>query len=204
MLEFHIRNLVDKDLILYRREIGPNINYIGGGSIRELTMRHENSFILVDEESHLMQTLNVFKIYNRDYDVLDDSLGMIQIVSNQFMQQFNSLIFRFDISGAISSQYNIESAQYISERLMKKIDQVTSSMMENGLHQFYSSMNEFRQKFIDREYSIEEQDSFKALAMKQLKRPMILIFGLWVVAVIVLVGERIISKWIEWYILKRN
>lgn len=85
MLEFHIRNIVDKDLILYRREIGPNINYIGGGSIRELTMRHENSFILVDEESHLMQTLNVFKIYNRGYDVLDDSLGMIQKPSNYLM-----------------------------------------------------------------------------------------------------------------------
>lgn len=48
-------------------------------------MRHENSFILVDEESHLMQTLNVFKIYNRDYDVLDDSLGMIRKPSNYLM-----------------------------------------------------------------------------------------------------------------------
>lgn len=76
--------------------------------------------------------------------------------------------------------------------------------MENGLHQFYPSMNEFRQKFVDREYLMEEQDSFKALAMKQLKTPMILIFGLWAAAVIVLIGDRIISKWIEWYNLKRS
>lgn len=77
---------------------------------------------------------------------------------------------------------------------MEKIDKTTSSLMANGLYQFYSSFATFTQKCIQGDL-IEKDDDDRALKMEQLRRPMILVFGLWAVAAIIFVGEVIVNKW---------
>lgn len=88
---------------------------------------------------------------------------------------------------------------YASERTLKKIDKVTSSMMSSGLYQFYISFAEYKQKLAERVKSAQdEDDNFRALTMDQLKRPMLFIFGLWSLAVVIFIMEHIISKWKHW------
>lgn len=71
-------------------------------------------------------------------------------------------------------------------------------MIESGLYAFYMSLNSFKQQYMERIYLSETDDEFRALTVEQLKRPMLLVFALWTVAVIVLIVEHIISKWNNW------
>lgn len=98
------------------------------------------------------------------------------------------------ISGAVRNQFYLESKHYIPERFMTKINGMTSSLMANGLLNFYNSFAIFKQKCIQGDL-IEENDDHQALKMEQLKRPMILVFGLWAVATIIFVVEAITFKW---------
>lgn len=68
-------------------------------------------------------------------------------------------------------------------------------MVENGLHEFYLSLAIFKQKLIDRAYSEQVDDDFKALTVEQLRRPMKHLFYLWGMVMIVFITEYIISKW---------
>lgn len=100
--------------------------------------------------------------------------------------------------GAVGSPFYLESDHYVSNRLLDRIDKMTSSMMESGLHAFYMSLNSFKQQFFERAYFSQTDDEFRALTTQQLKRPMILIFGLWVLAVVVFMGEVCVIRWNQW------
>lgn len=78
---------------------------------------------------------------------------------------------------------------------MKKIDKATSTMMQNGLHQFYTNFADFKQKFLVREYLSEKDDDLQALTAEQLKRPMILMSCLFGVAIVIWMAEIIIFRW---------
>lgn len=135
-----------------------------------------------------MQTTYLIKYFNRDYDILVDSLGMESRIFNAESFKPHSSAF---VSGAIYSQYFLESSHLVSERLIEKIDRASSAMMESGLHQFSTNLNDFKQEFIDRELEIGEENGFRALTMQQLNRPMILIFCLWAFAMIIFITEKI-------------
>lgn len=72
---------------------------------------------------------------------------------------------------------------------------MTASMMESGLIQLYKSLATFKQKLIDRAFTIANVDNFRALTMEQLERPLILLSCIWVAAIIVFIVEVIIFKW---------
>lgn len=95
----------------------------------------------------------------------------------------------------MNTQFYLQSNHYVPDRMLKNIDKTTSLMMESGLHQLYTSMTDFKQKLVDRVYAIVESEDFRALTMEQLKRPLILLFCLWGVALIVFIAETIASKW---------
>lgn len=99
------------------------------------------------------------------------------------------------ISGALNSQFFLESDNVVSQRTLQTIDKATSSMMENGFYRFYISIASFTQQLIEREYLEQNEEEFQALTVDQLKRPLMLLFALFGVSVIVFIIEHIISKW---------
>lgn len=79
---------------------------------------------------------------------------------------------------------------------MKKFNGMTSSLMANGLYRFYDSFAIFTQKCIEADSNDgDDDDDDRALKMEQLRRPMMLVFGLWAVAVVLFVAEVIVKKW---------
>lgn len=87
------------------------------------------------------------------------------------------------------------SKYYVPDRMLKKIDQTTSSIMENGLSQFFSSFTAIKRKLIERAtLGTVNDNEFQALSVEQLKRPMILLFGICAAATILLIAEIIIFR----------
>lgn len=82
--------------------------------------------------------------------------------------------------------------------MLKKINKATSSIAENGLHQFYDSFIAFQRNFIERDHLKQQDEDIQALTVEQLRRPMILVFFLWGVAIVIRIAEIIAIKWRHW------
>lgn len=96
----------------------------------------------------------------------------------------------------------MKSDHYVPERFIKKVDKMTSSLAESGLYTFFVSFSEFSRKFVERAYlnrEEEDEENMQVLTVKQLQRPMILIFYLWGLAVITFVAEIILVKLRKWF-----
>lgn len=89
----------------------------------------------------------------------------------------------------------MESSHYVSERSLNKINKETSSIMANGLHQFYASYCDFKQKLIERAYLKQNDDDFQALTAQQLVRPLIFLCCLCGVATFIFIGEIVAFQW---------
>lgn len=163
----------------------------------KLTQDDANCFIYVVETSREEYLKRLLVKSGRDFDVLQEILGKIRLGRlRRLVSEWNSSIFNVNhISGSTNSQFFLESDHYVPERVINKLDKTTSSMMENGLHEFYLSLAIFKQKLIDRAYLEQIDDDFKALTAEQLKRPMIVLSYLLGVAMIIFITECIISKW---------
>lgn len=84
--------------------------------------------------------------------------------------------------------------RYGPERQRKKIDKSSSALMESGLHQFYTSFSAYKQKLSGRKSpNPEEDDDLRVLTMPQMRRPLILIFGRWALAIIIFMTELLYS-----------
>lgn len=153
----------------------------------------EICFVYIVESSRTEYFKRLLLKFRRDFDILPESLGTFENLC--FLHELRHQCQLFFTSGAINSQYYLESGNYVPERMTNRIDRTTSLMTENGLYQFYLSLAAFKQKFVDRAYLDEDEDDFQALTMGQLKRPMILLFCLWAVAMTLFMAEVIISKW---------
>lgn len=105
----------------------------------------------------------------------------------------------FSFSGALYAQYYLESDRYISERMLKNVDKATSSIVENGLHQFYTSLSDFKQQLLNRNQLIqEEEEAVHALTMQQLQKILFYMLLHLCIGAIVFIAEIIISKWKKW------
>lgn len=90
---------------------------------------------------------------------------------------------------------------YPTERLRERIDKVTSSVMENGLYEYFNSRYRFK-KDIElgfpsaRQHNSEvDDDDLHALNMGQMIRPLYIVIGLLILSILVFVGEIIVFKW---------
>lgn len=129
-----------------------------------------------------------------DYDLLKESL--VKTLKNLIMNIQLTHLTR--IEGTINTQYYLESENYVPERLSKRIDEATSSLMESGLHQFFTSYAHFRDDLHLREFNGQQDDDDdyeQALTIEQLIRPMKLIFCLWGVALTIFTVEIVVFKW---------
>lgn len=102
------------------------------------------------------------------------------------------------ILGTVRSQFYLSSDHYVPERFIQKIDTMTNTIMENGLHQFFMSFCEFSRKVILSSYLDEADEEEQALTFEQLRRPMILVFSLWGIAATIFIAENMIFRWNHW------
>lgn len=105
-------------------------------------------------------------------------------------------------SGELNIPYYIASDRYISFRTRRKIDKLTNEMLENGLNEHLESMKTFDLQMNAANFFSMNKDKVYAvlepISKEQMMRPMILICGLWIAAILVFIGEIIVNKWNIW------
>lgn len=103
--------------------------------------------------------------------------------------------------GELTDSYYLESDHYVPERILKKINIITSLMIENGLNEFYKSYEHFLDTVYVDHYYYKSDGEIKLdqMTMLQLKRAVYLVLCLYGMAVIVFMCEKayeiIIYKW---------
>lgn len=202
-------------LLFHRKKLGSNVPYVGSADFNTLVQSHNGPFAYVTKKS-LVTLLKIVLKDLRDIDVIKETLGKIRTNFNMHIESiFFHLFyfFEFDIAllalvsemnamtivhfllGSISTRYSLTSDGYISNRMIQKIDGKTSSIMENGLYQFYQSFSTYLlelkgSKFVKR----DEEDDESALNMQQLIKPLIHHFGLLAICLGFLLIEVIIYR----------
>lgn len=85
--------------------------------------------------------------------------------------------------------------------MVKKIDKLTNSIIENGMYRFFTSVNALSEKLVRAQLPNEEIAVFGALTMKQLKGLFVFLGGLWAISLFVFAYE-IIAHQIVWSLHK--
>lgn len=177
----------------FRSKIGPHINMLNIGTLNSFN----RSYIEVVEANRVQRSTCIYQHTGRDFDVLPETLGNADdfIVFRKQTSYSSALV-----SGTINSPFYLETFRHVPDRQLKKINKVTSTMMTNGLYQFYTSFAEFKQHFMFQEWSCQAIDDvdFHAFTLNQLRRPMLVIFGLWALATICFIVEHIVYKIMYW------
>lgn len=75
-------------------------------------------------------------------------------------------------SGSFQSSYYVTANEYISDRMKRRIDNSTCSMMENGLYRFYESYAEYRRHLRSRKLQNAGKDEVQALNFSDLHSPL--------------------------------
>lgn len=190
---------INRCTLYFRNRMKTNINYGGIEKFTHLLQIHKSSFAYVTRKA----VITFFEIVSkdlRDIDVLQESLGIffIEFIASVFSfsllpyQTCNLLVF---ITGTFKTANFLKSDEYIPERMVNKIDETTSSMMENGLYNFYKSfytfMLELRQSKILKQNGHNDE---KGLTMDQMMFPFILYLVCLSICLIVFLIEIIVFK----------
>lgn len=97
--------------------------------------------------------------------------------------------------GEILTHYYLKSSQYVSDRVLKMVDDTSNSMVESGIHQFYKTFGAFNHHFITVKHSNQdENEEFSALNMQQIQRLLILFICFWAFASLIFIGEMVVVK----------
>lgn len=88
----------------------------------------------------------------------------------------------------------MNSGHHIPDHFKDKIDRVTSSMTENGLHYFYKELTKYLLNLRTRKLSNADEDGFRALDIEDLKVPLAICLCLLGFATIVFFIEIIIQR----------
>lgn len=101
--------------------------------------------------------------------------------------------------GSIPYAFNLKTNEHVPERMIKRINKATVSMIENGLQQFYKSFGIFLEEFMREKLNrMHNDDDAAALTMGQLKIPLIIYFILLSMASILLAIEIIVHRVNKW------
>lgn len=95
------------------------------------------------------------------------------------------------------------SDQFISERMIAKIDKVTSSMSEHGFYQFYDSymqfiLNSMLQKYAQTAGAIKGEMDLQSITIEQLRKLIVIVLCLNGIAALLFVVEILAYKWLRW------
>lgn len=158
-------------------------------------MLENRSMVYVTEDAFQTEfTLATF--FKRDFDTIPESLG--NQIDNMSTNSVNTIRFFFFFnSGEVSNRFYILSISHIPIRIRKKIDKLTSVIMESGIHEHFQSLKVFDQT-MDGLIKPEFHAVLEPITIEEMIRPMILICGLWIASILVFIKEIIVHKWIIW------
>lgn len=105
--------------------------------------------------------------------------------------------------GEVYDRHLLTSYQRISDRMINKIDRVTSLMTEHGFDQFYQHILEFQQKWLfAKDGMTTRKDKYEVnlepITIEQLRKPIIIVLCLNGIAGILFIAEIVVFKWLEW------
>lgn len=148
-----------------------------------------SSHVLVVPE-HLMENYKIILSQNqRDFDVIKQNLG--KIYSNVFSKKPPKITIYVYISGLIHEKFVLISSDYLSQQTIDKFSRATSSLMESGLFEFYSSMANFWFQIGTRSESSEEVDDEPAITLYEFRYPLVMCCGCFLFALMAFVSEMI-------------
>lgn len=88
---------------------------------------------------------------------------------------------------------------YPTDRLRERINKVSISIMENGLHEWYVAYYKYVYDMVlSRQHNISNNanfDDLHSLTMDQMIRPFYFCIGFVILTIFVFIGELIIFKW---------
>lgn len=137
--------------------MGSDFNYAGLGLLNELIHQHTESFGIVTFDwmkNYIKHLIN----NRRDFDILQENLG------------------------SLPSAFNLQSTEYVPQRMVQQINKAVVSMIESGLFKFYTSFTVFMEGFIVDKFNQMQENGAVALTMDQMKIPLIICFVLLVLA----------------------
>lgn len=106
-------------------------------------------------------------------------------------------------SGSIGTRYYLSSNEYVSDRVLKKIDTLTCSMAENGLRQFYISYGAFTHILHARKFTVKTVN-FHPFAVDRISSSLLLFTGILVFAGLFFVAEMAFPKWKKAKVVQYN
>lgn len=137
---------------------------------------------------------------NRDYDKIQESLGNESLIDRQSLApsilRFGS--FFIIIAGEISSPFYLTSQYYVPKEIEKMVNDLTSLMMENGFYEFHYFAKTFEEQIYQAKHSSINQNEdvvLESISFGNMKRPMALICGLWMIATLIFLIQHLVSKW---------
>lgn len=101
----------------------------------------------------------------------------------------------------------MEGEHYIPDREMKKIDRVTSLMMESGWYARWQSWIEFATPiYLNRRYGypVEVGMAIQRIEIQHIRRMIFLYLYLCGLSIIIFIAEILVSKWKKWRNRKHN
>lgn len=139
---------------------------------------------------------------NRDCDILEEPLGILLLISNIIKESlfFIDIIY-LHFLGEIIDRNLVTSDEFIPQRMVKKIEQVTLSMVEYGFGKFYDSISDFnRQLYVSfrRGYKEKDDDLLLPITIEQIWPVIIIVLSLNGIATIIFVAEILYYKWRNW------
>lgn len=114
----------------------------------KILQTERTSFAFVVSE-YLREHVNFYAKNLRDLDLIPESLGPLQW------------------------SFYLTSNHAVPERMKNRIDQKTSSIMENGLYKFYENLDVFLVKMRASQLAQPEEDQERAIKIGDLRSPLI-------------------------------
>lgn len=179
---------------IFRNKIGPNLRYAGVQVYSDLIKNHTNCFAIVQNKA-VFDLMKIVTPDSRDYDLLQESLGN----ENNFQvhPHSNYLSNLCILLGFLLSPYILTGYKYASQKTIKKIDKLTSSLMESGLDRFYESFANFLFNLYSRNISKQAENDMHPMNITFMRGPLILYFCLLGFASVIFIIEIIGHNFIK-------
>lgn len=167
-----------------------NYDYKGHGPILDLAQNQPNAFVFITLQIYVDQ---IFDIFNgtRDMDVIEERLGILSLKSLLTMK-LTGFISLFE--GYVPWKYYLTSDQDIPQRMKVKFEAGITSMIENGLIQFFEKIAAFLIEMKRQKLAQAAADDFHAIDITDLKGPLVLCLSLVGLACVVFLFEILIQK----------
>lgn len=175
--------------LFIRKKIGKKINFQGKGLLLAL-LNDSDAFVFISTDFGTQFT-EMYAV-DRGVDHIQGELG-IQFVKEMELEVFQWIYFIFILAGEILSNLILSSNHQIPKEIVRRLNQLTSTLMESGLNKFYWSFARYMGKIRGACATTINTDN-NQVSMKQFQFPLFIYFISMMTSILVFAAEIIYFK----------